>query len=77
MAYKSEEYKNCLNGVKMHILKSFYPILELTLEHFMLYMTTHLPSLTRTLLLWSKEPEFRNKGVPVFDLLINPGKLTQ
>lgn len=40
----------------------------------MLYMTTHLPSLTRTLLLWSKEPEFRNQGVPVFDLLINPGK---
>jgi hypothetical protein len=40
----------------------------------MLYMTTHLPALTRTLLLWSKEPEFRNRSVPVFDLLLNPDR---
>ena len=39
----------------------------------MLYMTTYLPALSSTLLLWAKEPEFRNTKVPVFDLLINPG----
>ena len=40
----------------------------------MLYMTTHLPALTRALMLWSKEPDFRNRSVPVFDLLINPAR---
>ena len=46
----------------------------LTLDHFILHMTTHLPALRRTLLLWDKEPEYREKSVPVFDLLLNPAR---
>jgi hypothetical protein len=42
---------------------------NLTLESFMLHMTTHFPALRRTILLWEKEPEFRNSSVPVFDLV--------
>ncbi len=38
----------------------------------MLHMTTHFPALRRTILLWEKEPEFREANVPVFDLLLNP-----
>jgi hypothetical protein len=47
---------------------------DLTLEHFILYMTTHFPALRRTILLWEKEGEFRNKSVPVFDLILNPSR---
>ena len=47
---------------------------DLTLERFILHMTTHLPALSRTILLWEKEPEFRNANVPVFDLMLNPNR---
>lgn len=47
---------------------------DLTLESFMLHMTTHFPALRRTILLWEKEPAFRNSNVPVFDLLLNPDR---
>jgi hypothetical protein len=41
---------------------------DLTLDHFILHMTTHFPALRRTLLLWEKEPEYRDQPVPMFDL---------
>ena len=66
----AEDQKNLLTKFVRHHIPGWPE--ELTLDSFMLHMTTHFPALRRTLLLWAKEPEFRNNSVPVFDLLLNP-----
>lgn len=66
-----EQKKQLTTFVRHHI--PGWP-LDLSLESFMLHMTTHFPALRKTLLLWAKEPEYRNRSVPVFDLLLNPSR---
>jgi hypothetical protein len=68
----AEDQKNLLTQFVRHHIPGWPK--ELTLDNFMLHMTTHFPALRRTLLLWAKEPEFRNNSVPVFDLLLNPAR---
>lgn len=67
-----EEQNSYLTHFVRHFIPEWPP--ELTLQNFMLHMTTHFPALRKTILLWSKESEFRNKSVPVFDLLLNPDR---
>lgn len=47
----------------------------LTLERFLLHMTTHHPTLVRTLLVWKHNHE--NATVPGYDILLNPDKSEQ
>lgn len=67
-----DEQKLYLTTFVRHFIPSWPS--ELTIENFMLHMTTHFPALRKTILLWSKESEFRNRSVPVFDLLLNPDR---
>jgi hypothetical protein len=70
----SKLYVQFFEAYHLDYFQKFSKISELSLESFLLHMTTHFPALRRTLLLWAKEAEYENISTPVFDILLNPAR---